>query len=378
MPAAAVLSGRELKSASVSRKAMGMNPGDDTTQSTPRLTSLAHGGGCGCKLAPSVLRDILAGMPQAAPFAGLMVGTETSDDAAVWRLNDQQALVATTDFFMPMVDDPFDFGRIAATNALSDIYAMGATPIFALAIVGMPISTLPIQSIQKILEGGATVCAAAGIPIAGGHSIDSVEPIYGLVALGLVHPDRVLTNRGAQVGDVLILTKGLGVGILSAAFKQERLEAAGYAALIASTTQLNTVGASLPGMAGVHAVTDVTGFGLLGHALEMARGAGVGIELDAAGPALLAGVEDLAKAGVRTGASTRNWASYSDGVVLPEGLEDWRRDILTDPQTSGGLLISVSEAEADAVTALAQSHGFDAVRRVGRVVAGPVGVRVAG
>jgi selenide,water dikinase len=317
-------------------------------------------------------------MPQAAPFANLMVGTETSDDAAVWRLNDQQALVATTDFFMPMVDDPFDFGRIAATNALSDIYAMGATPIFALAIVGMPVASLPVQSIQKILKGGATVCAAAGIPVAGGHSIDSVEPIYGLVALGLVHPDRVLTNRGAQVGDVLILTKGLGVGILSAAFKQERLEAAGYAALIASTTQLNTVGASLPGMAGVHAVTDVTGFGLLGHALEMARGAGVGIELEAAGPALLTGVEELARAGVRTGASTRNWASYSDGIVLPDGLEDWRRDVLTDPQTSGGLLISVSQAEADAVTALARSHGFDAVRRVGRVVAGPVGVRVAG
>src|ERR1700761_3959647 len=200
-----------------------------------RLTSLAHGGGCGCKLAPGVLTEILAGMPAAGPFANLMVGTETSDDAAVWRLNDAQALVATTDFFMPVVDDPFDFGRTAATNALSDVYAMGATPILALAIVGMPVDRLPRETIRQILAGGASVCAAAGVPVAGGHSIDSVEPIYGLVALGLVHPDKVLTNRTAREGDVLILTKALGVGVLSAAFKQERLDDAGYAALIAST-----------------------------------------------------------------------------------------------------------------------------------------------
>ncbi len=253
-------------------------------------------------------------MPAAGAFPGLMVGTETSDDAAVWRLNDEQALVATTDFFMPVVDDPFDFGRIAATNALSDVYAMGAKPILALAIVGMPVDRLPVETIGAILAGGAAVCSAAGIPVAGGHSIDSVEPIYGLVALGLVHPDKVMTNRGAREGDVLILTKALGVGVLSAAFKQERLSPEGYAALIASTTQLNTLGADLAGRAGVHAVTDVTGFGLLGHALEMSRGAGLAAEIDAAAPALLAGVEDLARAGVRTGASTRNWASYGDAV----------------------------------------------------------------
>ncbi len=245
-----------------------------------RLTSLAHGGGCGCKLAPAVLREILAKTPAAAVFPNLMVGTETSDDAAVWRLNDQQALVATTDFFMPVVDDPFDFGRIAATNALSDVYAMGATPIFALALVGMPVDRLPVETIQQILAGGASVCAAAGVPIAGGHSIDSVEPIYGLVALGLVHPDKVLTNRGARAGDVLILTKALGVGILSAAFKQEKMPAGGYDAMIASTTQLNTVGAGLGDVPGVHAVTDVTGFGLLGHLLEMCRGAGLAAEVD--------------------------------------------------------------------------------------------------
>ena len=337
------------------------------TTPEPRLTSLAHGGGCGCKIAPGVLREMLAGMPQAAAFANLMVGTETSDDAAVWRLNDRQALVATTDFFMPVVDDPFDFGRIAATNALSDVYAMGGTPILALALVGMPINVLSTATIGRILAGGASVCAAAGIPVAGGHSIDSVEPIYGLVALGLVDPDQVLTNKGARPGDVLILTKALGVGVMSAAFKQGRLDAAGYAAMIASTTQLNVLGAKLAGRAGVHAVTDVTGFGLLGHALEMARGAGVAIGLDLTGPAYLSGAEALAEAGVRTGASVRNWAAYGASVVLPDDLPEWRRDLLSDPQTSGGLLIAVAPETADEVMALVQSMGFASARRVGRV-----------
>lgn len=343
---------------------------------TPRLTSLAHGGGCGCKLSPAVLADILKGMPQAAPFADLLVGTETSDDAAVWRLNDTQALVATTDFFMPVVDDPFDFGRIAATNALSDVYAMGGTPILALAIVGMPVAQLPVETIGRILEGGAAVCAAAGIPVAGGHSIDSVEPIYGLVALGLVHPDRVLTNRGAKVGDRLLLTKALGVGVLSAAFKQERLDAAGYAAMIGSTTQLNRIGPALGRLQGVHAMTDVTGFGLLGHALEMARGSGLGVAIEADAPAMLPGVEALLQAGVRTGASGRNWASYGASVALPDGFAGWRQDLLTDPQTSGGLLVAVSEADADAALALAREAGFGAARFVGRVVEGPPVVTV--
>ncbi|MGV8928670.1 MAG: selenide, water dikinase SelD [Brevundimonas sp.] len=346
------------------------------TTPEPRLTSLAHGGGCGCKLAPAVLQDILKGMPLAAPFADLMVGTETSDDAAVWRLNDQQALVATTDFFMPVVDDPFDFGRIAATNALSDVYAMGATPIFALALVGMPVNVLSTRTIGRILAGGASVCGEAGIPVAGGHSIDSVEPIYGLVALGLVDPDQVLTNRGARAGDVLILTKALGVGVLSAALKQERLDAAGYAALIASTTRLNTLGSTLAGRAGVHAVTDVTGFGLLGHALEMARGSGLTVELTLQ-PPLLDGVEALALDGVRTGASGRNWDSYGAGVELPAGIEDWRRDLLTDPQTSGGLLIAVAADQAEALLTLARDQGFVRAAVVGRVLEGPPRVRVA-
>jgi selenide,water dikinase len=344
----------------------------------PRLTSLAHGGGCGCKIAPAVLRDILAGMPAAGAFANLMVGTETSDDAAVWRLNDSQALVATTDFFMPMVDDPFDFGRIAATNALSDVYAMGATPIFALAIVGMPIGKLSVQQIGAILAGGASVCAAAGVPIAGGHSIDSVEPIYGLVALGLTHPDRILKNNTARAGDVLILTKPLGVGVYSAAFKQDRLDAAGYAALIASTTQLNVLGKDLPDMAGVHAVTDVTGFGLLGHTLELCRGSGLAAEIEAGAPTL-PGVEALARDGVRTGASTRNWDSYGEAVrPPPQGLADWRRDILTDPQTSGGLLIAVDPAHADTVLTLARERGFAGAAVVGRMVEGAPEIRLSG
>ena len=339
-----------------------------------RLTSLAHGGGCGCKLAPSVLAEILAGMPAPGVFPNLLVGAETADDAAVWRLNDDQALVATTDFFMPIVDDPFDFGRIAATNALSDIYAMGATPILALAIVGMPVGKLPVESIRAILAGGAAVCQVAGVPVAGGHSIDSAEPIYGLVALGLVHPDRLLKNSTARAGDALILTKALGVGVLSAAFKQGRLEAGGYEALIASTTQLNAVGVELAGMAGVNAVTDVTGFGLLGHALEMARGAGLTVEIAADAP-LLAGVEALARAGVRTGAATRNWASYGDAVRLGN-MPDWRRDILCDPQTSGGLLIAVEDSLAADVLDLVRERGFAAAARIGRVVACAPEIRV--
>ena len=341
-----------------------------------RLTSLAHGGGCGCKLSPGVLAEILKGMPATGAFADLMVGTETADDAAVWRLNDSQALIATTDFFMPVVDDPFDFGRIAAANALSDVYAMGGTPIFALALVGMPVDRLAPETIRAILEGGASVCAAAGVPVAGGHSIDSVEPIYGLVALGLVHPDKVLKNSAARAGDTLILTKGLGVGVFSAALKQDRLDAAGYATLIASTTQLNTLGRLLPEVAGVHSVTDVTGFGLLGHALEMARGAGLSVEIDAAAAPLLPGAEALARDGVRTGASTRNWASYGAAVDAPAKLADWRRDLLCDPQTSGGLLIAVDPAAADTVLALARREGFARAAVVGRLVAGEPRIRL--
>ena len=294
----------------------------------------------------------------------------------MFRLNAEQALVATTDFFMPMVDDPFDFGRIAAANALSDVYAMGGTPILALAICGMPVKALSTATIARILDGGRSVCAAAGAPVAGGHSIDSLEPIYGLVALGLVHPDRVLTNRGARPGDALILTKGLGVGVLGAAFKQGVLPAEGYAAMLDSTTRLNTVGGALAGRRGVHAMTDVTGFGLLGHALEVARGSGAQVVIDADAAPLLPFAEDLARRGVVTGASGRNWDSYGAEVDLPDEITEWRRDLLCDPQTSGGLLISVAGEDASAVLDLVRASGFRSAAVIGEVTAAEPRVRV--
>ncbi len=339
----------------------------------PRLTSLAHGGGCGCKLAPSVLADILAGMPQAAAFANLLVGTETGDDAAVWRLNDTQALVATTDFFTPIVDDPFDFGRIAAANALSDIYAMGGTPIFALALLGAPLGKLDLAVIRRIVAGGAAICAEAGIPVAGGHSIDSPEPLYGLVALGLVAPDHVLRNSRAQAGDVLVLTKALGVGIYSAALKRDLLSEAHYAAMIASTTQLNRIGAALPGIPGVHAVTDVTGFGLLGHALELCRGSNLSATIEAGTLPLLDGVEALAGQGIVTGAGKRNWESYGASVDL---VSPGRQALLTDPQTSGGLLIALAPDLAPHLLARLSDQGCTRATIIGALRSGPPRITV--
>ena len=334
----------------------------------PRLTSLSHGGGCGCKIAPGVLSEILKGSSAMPLPPELLVGIETSDDAAVYRLNDEQALVATTDFFMPIVDDPADFGRIAATNALSDVYAMGGKPILALALVGMPINVLSTQTIGRILEGGASVCRAAGIPVAGGHSIDSVEAIYGLVALGLVHPRRVKRNADAQPGDVLVLGKPLGVGVMSAALKKGELDAAGYARMIDTTTRLNTPGPDLAELPGVHAMTDVTGFGLAGHTLEMARGARCDLQIDWARVPLLPGVQALAARGLVTGASGRNWAGYGEQVRLPESFAAADRALLTDPQTSGGLLVACDAASADAVMALFARHGFGNAAIVGRVL----------
>ncbi|MCO5112209.1 MAG: selenide, water dikinase SelD, partial [Burkholderiaceae bacterium] len=301
-----------------------------------KLTQFAHGGGCGCKIAPGLLREILARAPQGLVPPELLVGTETSDDAAVYRLNDQQALVATTDFFTPIVDDPYDFGRIAATNALSDIYAMGATPILALALVGMPIAKLAPEVIGRVLEGGAAVCREAGIPIAGGHSIDVLEPIYGLVALGLVHPQRVLRNAAAREGDVLVLGKPLGVGVLSAALKKGVLGADGYAEMLRHTTQLNRVGVALAQIDGVHAMTDVTGFGLAGHLLEICRGSQLSAQIVLENLPLIASAVAWAKEGIATGASGRNWAAYGAEVHWPETAPEWQRTLLTDPQTSGG------------------------------------------
>ncbi len=342
-----------------------------------RLTDLAHGGGCGCKLAPSVLQQLLANQPQTAGFSSLLVGTETGDDAAVWRLNDEQCLIATTDFFMPMVDDPRDFGRIAATNAISDVYAMGGRPILALAILGMPLGKLAVETVREILAGGASICAEAGIPVAGGHSIDSPEPIYGLAVIGLCRPEEVRRNGGAQVGDALILTKGIGVGVYSAAFKKQALPATAYKELMGSTTLLNSVGATLGRDAEVHAMTDVTGFGILGHGLEMARGGGVRLEIDYEQIPYLEQAERLAEQGYLTGASTRNWASYGETVALPLGLADWRRGLLTDPQTSGGLLVACSPARAPTLCAEIVAAGYPRARIIGRVTEGPPGVRVS-
>ncbi|MFN4352150.1 MAG: selenide, water dikinase SelD [Hylemonella sp.] len=336
-------------------------------KSEPRLTSLSHGGGCGCKIAPGVLSEILksgSGMPVPAE---LLVGIETADDAAVYQINDEQALIATTDFFMPIVDDPFDFGRIAATNAISDVYAMGGKPIMALALVGMPISVLSTDTIGQILAGGQAVCKAAGIPIAGGHTIDSVEPIYGLVALGLVHPRRVKRNADARVGDRLILGKPLGVGVLSAALKKEKLDVAGYAQMIATTTKLNRPGPELAELAGVHALTDVTGFGLAGHGLELARGANCTVQIDWRKVPLLAGVRDLAAQGMVTGASGRNWAGYGTSVTLSPGFAAVDQALLTDPQTSGGLLVSCAPESVAQVLAIFRRHGFEAAAEIGEI-----------
>jgi selenide,water dikinase len=335
-----------------------------------RLTEFSHGGGCGCKIAPAVLSEILASTPIRGLPEALLVGTETSDDAAVYRLNDTQALVATTDFFTPIVDDPYDFGRIAATNALSDIYAMGARPIFALAIVGMPLEKLPVAVIQKILEGGEAVCAAAGIPVAGGHSIDTLEPIYGLVGLGLVHPDKIKRNSSARAGDLLVLGKPLGVGILSAVLKKGKLGEAGYAKLLALTTRLNTPGEGLAEMAAVHALTDVTGFGLAGHLLEILRGSKLAgeVRLDAL-PVIPEALEAV-KQGVATGASDRNWKGYGHEVSLPAGAPEWVRKLVTDPQTSGGLLVACAPESERAVLAEFAKRGFDEARTIGRLAAG--------
>jgi selenide,water dikinase len=350
---------------------------DAALPSTPvRLTSFSHGGGCGCKIAPGVLSQILRASGGGLIPPELMVGIETADDAAVYRLNDEQALVATTDFFMPIVDDPFDFGRIAATNAISDVYAMGGRPIMALALVAMPVNQLPVEVIGEVIRGGEAVCRAAGIPIAGGHTIDSVEPIYGLVAMGLVHPSKVRRNADAKPGDVLVLGKPLGVGVLSAALKKGKLDAAGYARLIDTTTRLNKPGTALAELPGVHAITDVTGFGLAGHALELARGAGLGVTLEWSRVPVLEGVAAMAADGFVTGASGRNWAGYGAEVTLDASLSPVAKDLLTDPQTSGGLLVSCDEATVEQVLGIFRDGGFADAAVIGRVETTGSGLRV--
>ncbi|MGO9236640.1 MAG: selenide, water dikinase SelD [Methylocella sp.] len=349
---------------------------DGTTPAPIRLSALAHGGGCGCKLAPSVLQQLLADQPLSGPFARLLVGTETGDDAAVWQLDDDTCVIATTDFFMPIVDDPFDFGRIAAANAISDIYAMGGRPLMALAILGMPIDKIPTDTVREILKGGAAICAEAGIPVAGGHSIDSPEPIYGLAVTGTCRTAELRRNRDAKPGDVLILTKGLGAGIYSAAFKKGALSSDAYDELIASTTLLNRIGMALARNPAIHAITDVTGFGLLGHGLEMARGSAARLAIHADDLPIFAHAANLVQQGFVTGASERNWASYGSEVALPAGFPKWRRQILTDPQTSGGLLIACDPNQAPMLLQTIVGAGYPAARIIGTVDEGQPEIQV--
>ena len=299
-----------------------------------------------------------------------MVGHETSDDAAVYRLNESQALVATTDFFTPIVDDPYDFGCIAATNAISDIYAMGARPIMALALLGVPLGKLPVSAVQRIVAGGHDVCERVGVPIAGGHSIDSPEPLYGLVALGLIDPAKVKRNDGAKPGDVLILGKGLGIGVMGAALKKGELKEKAYRQMLETATQLNTPGLKLAEMEGVHALTDVTGFGLLGHLLEICRGAKLQARLEFDRVPILSAARHLVEAGYATGASDRNWSSCQEAVQLPGEWPLWRRKILTDPQTSGGLLVACDAGTVPAVLEVFKSEGFPHAAALGTLSAG--------
>jgi selenide, water dikinase len=342
----------------------------------PPLTSLSHGGGCGCKLAPAVLEQIIArsgGRGLIPP--DLLVGIETSDDAAVYRISDDQAIVATTDFFMPIVDDPFDFGAIAATNAISDVYAMGGTPLFALALVAMPIDKLPVDTIRRILEGGESVCRRAGIPVAGGHSVDSVEAIYGLVAIGLVNPRHVKRNAEAKPGDALVLGKALGVGLYGAAVKKQQVTGAQYRELLDSTTQLNTPGVSLARLPGVHAMTDVTGFGLLGHLLEVCRGSNVRARVRWSAVPLMTDARALASKGFVTGGSARNWKGYGSLVDLTtHGAVE--QAILTDPQTSGGLLVACAPDAVDEVLECFRREGFQRATVIGEIEAGTPGIVV--
>lgn len=323
-----------------------------------------------------MLKELLAGLPSGSVFPNLLVGVETGDDAAVYRLNDEQAVVATTDFFTPIVDDPTDFGRIAAANALSDVYATGGTPIMALAICGIPANKLPMEIARKILAGGASVCAEIGVPIAGGHTVDAAEPFYGLAAMGVVHPDRVRRNSTARAGDALILGKPLGIGILGAALNRDELDAAGYRELVDTATKLNTIGAELAVLDGVHAMTDVTGFAVTGHLMEMCQGAGLGARLEFDKLPILPKGREYAEKGYKTGAGGRNWSSFGDSLDLPMDLDEWQKNILLDPQTSGGLLVACAPEIAGDIEKLFHDRGYGAAAIIGGMTEGASRVSV--
>ncbi|MDQ3277604.1 MAG: selenide, water dikinase SelD [Bacteroidota bacterium] len=312
-----------------------------------RLTQFSKGGGCGCKIAPAVLQQMLATGDKGS-FPHLLVGNESSDDAAVYLVNEDTAVVSTTDFFMPIVDNPFDFGRIAAANSISDVYAMGGTPLMAIAVLGWPVAKLPPAVAQQVLEGGRAICREAGIPLAGGHTIDSLEPIFGLAVTGTVSPKHLKKNNGAREGDLLFLTKPLGVGVMSTAVKREFLKEAHYRILLKQLTTLNSVGVAFGKIEGVHAMTDVTGFGLLGHLTEMAGGSNVSAEISLAAIKKVEGFDDYLQLKTIPGATARNWGSYGDGIAFQDGLDEPDLiNLLADPQTNGGLLLAVDENAVD-------------------------------
>ncbi len=334
--------------------------------SSIRLTEYSHGAGCGCKLSPEVLKQLVTAVPDHQRFADLLVGNQSADDAAVVKINDTQAVVSTTDFFMPIVDDPRDFGRIAATNAISDIYAMGATPIMAIAIFGWPIDKLDASVGKLVLDGGREVCHELGFPLAGGHSIDSPEPIFGLSVTGIIEIDRIKRNNTAQIGDRLFLTKPIGIGIVTTAQKRGHVTDADIQEAISTMTSPNVFGKFAGATDYVNAMTDVTGFGLAGHAAEFARGSGVGIELNMNGVPLLNGVSHYQSLGCIPGGALRNEASLGTQLI---GGTPLQRQIACDPQTSGGLLLSVAPQGVEELSKLARTHNVKLVE-VGRVTEG--------
>ncbi|MGV3656505.1 MAG: selenide, water dikinase SelD [Chitinophagaceae bacterium] len=323
-----------------------------------RLTQFSKGGGCGCKIAPSVLQQIVQSTDNKS-FQALLVGNDSSDDAAVYIINEETAVISTTDFFLPIVDDPFQFGQIAAANAISDVYAMGGTPLMAVAILGWPIEKLGADVAQQVLAGGKAVCEKAGIPLAGGHTIDSQDPIFGLAVTGTVHPKHLKKNNTAQEGDVLFLTKPLGTGILATAVKRGVLDESHYEGLLQNLTTLNSIGAALGKMESVHAITDVTGFGLLGHLLEMAEGSGLGAQLYYNHIQKLTGVETYLQQRITPDATFRNWNSYSAKVQFEKGVNVMEAfNLLPDPQTNGGLLIAVEKSGVKELQHLFTTHGL--------------------
>ncbi len=332
----------------------------DNTTTDIKLTQYSHGAGCGCKIAPAVLEQILKGSISLPNNTQLLVGNESKDDAAVYDLGNGTALISTTDFFMPIVDDAFDFGRIAAANAISDVYAMGGKPLIAIAILGWPVEKLPAELAQQLIAGGRATCDAAGIPLAGGHSIDSTEPIFGLAVTGIVSIENLKQNNTAKEGDVLFLTKPLGVGILSTAQKRGVLTPELQPLMVEQMAKLNNIGEALGNIKGVHAMTDVTGFGLLGHLIEMADGSGLGAELYYNKLQILDGAKEYLAQRIVPDATYRNWNSYSTQVGFETGVDVMQAfSILPDPQTNGGMLISVVPETVNEVTALFKASGLD-------------------